>query len=393
MKEIVLLKMGELVLKGLNRKNFENKLIGNIRRRIAPYGEFKITHAQSAVYVTPETDCDMDEVTEALTHVFGIASLSRAGECEKDMDKILEFTAEYCRDALEGARTFKVEAKRSDKHFPLKSPEICAETGGYLLSKYHHLKVDVHNPDVTVNVEIRDEMAYIHSTRIKGAGGMPVGTNGKAMLMLSGGIDSPVAGYMTAKRGVELSCIHYHSYPYTSQQALDKVTDLARILSRYAGRMNLYVVPFTKIQEHIKKYCPDDLTTLVMRRIMMKIACIQAERVGALAVITGESIGQVASQTMQALAATDAAATMPVFRPVIGMDKTEIVEISRKIDTFETSILPYEDCCTVFTPKHPKTRPSVEEVRAATEDLFDFEPLIAEAVENIEKIRINLELE
>lgn len=390
MKEIILLKMGELVLKGLNRKNFENKLITNIKRRIAPYGEFEITHAQSAVYVSPLCECDMDEVTKALTHVFGIASLSRAGECEKNMNEILSFTAKYCRETLENARTFKVEAKRSDKHFPLKSPQICAEAGGYLLKTFPNLKVDVHTPDVTVNIEIRDEMAYVHSDKIKGAGGMPVGTNGKAMLMLSGGIDSPVAGYMTAKRGVELSCIHYHSYPYTSQQALDKVTDLARILSRYAGRMTLYVVPFTKIQEHIKKYCPDELTTLVMRRIMMQIACAQAERVGALAVVTGESIGQVASQTMHALAATDSAATMPVFRPVIGMDKTEIVELSRKIGAFETSILPYEDCCTVFTPKHPKTRPSISEVCDA-QNLFDFRPLISEALDNIEKIRINLE--
>ncbi|MBQ4248736.1 MAG: tRNA 4-thiouridine(8) synthase ThiI [Clostridia bacterium] len=388
MKEIILLKMGELVLKGLNRKSFENKLIANVRRAIKPYGEFSITHAQSAVYVSPVGECDMDGAAEALTRVFGIASLSRAGECEKDMEKILAFTAEYCEGELSSVRTFKVESKRSDKQFPLKSPQIAAEAGGYLLEKFPHLKVDVHEPDTVVNIEIRDEMAYIHAGRIKGAGGMPVGTNGKAMLMLSGGIDSPVAGYMAAKRGVELSCIHYFSYPYTSMQALDKVKELAQILSEYAGRMNLYIVPFTKIQEHIKKYCPDELTTLVMRRIMMEIACAQAERVGALAVVTGESIGQVASQTLQALMSTDSAATMPVLRPVIGMDKTEIVALSRKIGAFETSILPYEDCCTVFTPKHPKTRPSVEEVKAA-EAMFDFAPLIEEAMLNIERIRIN----
>ncbi|MBQ3378914.1 MAG: tRNA 4-thiouridine(8) synthase ThiI [Clostridia bacterium] len=390
MKEIILLKMGELVLKGLNRKSFENKLIANVRRAIKPYGKFTITHAQSAVYVYPEGDADIDEAVDALSRVFGIATLSRAGECEKDMDKILPFTAQYCSKELMGARTFKVESKRSDKSFPLKSPEIAAEAGGYLLEKFPHLKVDVHSPDVVVNIEIRDEMAYVHAGRIKGAGGMPVGTNGKAMLMLSGGIDSPVAGYMAAKRGVELSCIHYFSYPYTSMQALDKVKELAYILSRYAGRMNLYIVPFTKIQEHIRKYCPDELTTLVMRRIMMEIACAKAEQVGALAVVTGESIGQVASQTMHALASTDSAATMPVLRPVIGMDKTEIVALSRKIGAFETSILPYEDCCTVFTPKHPKTRPSVEEVKAA-EAAFNFAPLIAEAMDNIKKIRINFE--
>ena len=378
MKEIILLKMGELVLKGLNRKSFENKLIANVRRAIKPYGEFSITHAQSAVYVSPVGECDMDGAAEALTRVFGIASLSRAGECEKDMEKILAFTAQYCEGELSSVRTFKVESKRSDKQFPLKSPQIAAEAGGYLLEKFPHLKVDVHEPDTVVNIEIRDEMAYIHAGRIKGAGGMPVGTNGKAMLMLSGGIDSPVAGYMAAKRGVELSCIHYFSYPYTSMQALDKVKELAQILSEYAGRMNLYIVPFTKIQEHIKKYCPDELTTLVMRRIMMEIACAQAERVGALAVVTGESIGQVASQTLQALMSTDSAATMPVLRPAL----------SRKIGAFETSILPYEDCCTVFTPKHPKTRPSVEEVKAA-EAMFDFAPLIEEAMLNIERIRIN----
>ncbi len=389
MKEIVLLKMGELVLKGLNRRKFENRLIANIKRRLKPYGEFEITSAQSAIYVTPKGECNMDEVTEALSRVFGIATLSRAGECEKDMVKICGFAQEYCRDALVAARTFKVAAKRSDKTFPYASPAICEELGRYLLEKFPHLKVNVHEPDVTVTVEIRDRNAYVRCGRIEGAGGMPTSTNGRALLMLSGGIDSPVAGYMIAKRGVELGAIHYYSYPYTSERALEKVRELAHILTRYTEQITLYIVPFTEIQENIHNHCPDELSTLVMRRIMMQIACIQAARTSSAAVVTGESIGQVASQTMFALAATDSVADRPVFRPLIGMDKNEIVEISRKIGAFETSILPYEDCCTVFTPKHPKTRPSVEEVKAAQE-MFDFEPLIRDAIEGIQTIRIKL---
>jgi thiamine biosynthesis protein ThiI len=390
LKEVILLKIGELVLKGLNRRDFEDKLLANIKRRLKPFGTFKLTKAQSAVYVEPQgSDIDIEDAIAALTRVFGIAMLSRAGECPKNIKEICKFASEYTRDCLNRVKTFKVESKRADKAFPLTSPQVSARVGDCLLETFPHLRVDVHNPEVVITVEIRDFSAYVHSARIPGAGGMPVGTGGKAMLMLSGGIDSPVAGYMTAKRGVELDAIHFYSYPYTSERAKEKVIALARLLCGYCERITLYNVPFTEIQSHIKKHCPDNLATLITRRIMMEIACKQAQKTKALAIITGESIGQVASQTIHALAVTDAVATMPVFRPVIGMDKNEIVQISRKIGTFETSILPYEDCCTVFTPKHPKTRPSVRETEDA-QNLFDFSDLIEEAFDGIEVIKVNI---
>lgn len=388
MKEIILLKIGELVLKGLNRYKFEEKLIQTIKRRINKFGKFDIKKAQSTFNIEPRTDdIDIDEVVIALTRVFGIAAIEKACVCSKDMEEICDFAVVYNKQCLDKARSFKVDAKRSDKNFQYNSPQICSILGGFILDKFPHIKVDVHNPEVVITVEIRDYAAYVHSLKIPGAGGMPIGTNGKALLMLSGGIDSPVAGYMTARRGVEIDAIHFYSYPYTSERAKQKVVDLTKILCNYCGRMKLYVVPFTEIQTHIKKYCPEDLTTIVMRRIMMEIACKQAEKINAQAIVTGESIGQVASQTIYALAATDIVATMPVFRPVIAMDKNEIIQISRKIDTYETSILPYEDCCTVFTPKHPKTKLTIEEAKAAQEK-FDFSLLINEALENIETIEV-----
>ena len=383
MKEIFLLKEGEIVLKGLNKRNFEEAFVKNLRHRLKPLGHFEYTRSQSTVYVIPSDDVDADEAFDRCCKVFGAAAVCRAVVCEKNMDDIAKTACEYLEDVLPYKRTFKVDAKRSDKHFPMKSPEICAEIGGVLLDKFPNLTVDVKNPEITVTVEIRDKNAYIHAVRVSGAGGIPVGTSGKAMLLLSGGIDSPVAAYMMAKRGISVEAIHFAAPPYTSERARMKVERLCEKLTPYCGDIKFFCVPFTKIQEALRDNCPEELFTIIMSRLMMEIAQRIAVRENCLALITGESVGQVASQTIGAMVCTDAACRMPVFRPVIGMDKTEIIEISRKIDTFETSIEPYEDCCTVFTPKHPKTRPVLEEVVKAQES-FDFEPLIAEAVEGTE---------
>lgn len=383
MKEIILCKYGEIVLKGLNRTSFEAEMLRNIRRRLKPLGEFKLVSAQSTLYVTPMSDeIDIDEVVDKLSKVFGIVKLCRAVEVEKDMDAIFETAKVYLSRALKSAKTFKVTAKRSDKKFLLKSPEICAELGGRLLECYPHLSVDVHNPDVTVTCEIRDNGAYIHDMPIEGAGGIPVGTSGRALLLLSGGIDSPVAGYMMAKRGVQVSAIHFEAPPYTSERALMKVERLAKKMTDYCGQISFFCVPFTKIQEEIKAHCPEELFTIIMRRLMMEIAQRLAESYDLIALVTGESIGQVASQTMAAMVCTDAVCRMPVFRPCICLDKKEIIDISYKIGTFDISIEPYEDCCTVFTPRHPKTRPVLADVEAA-QAAFDFEPLIKEALEGI----------
>ena len=381
MKELILIKLGEMVLKGLNRRTFEDVLMKNIRYRLADLGGFDIRIAQSTIYVTPkEPGADLEEAAERIGRIFGIAAFSRARVAEKNMDAILEAAEEYLEDELSEASTFKVETKRSDKKFPLNSPQISMETGGYLLEKFPHLTVDVHQPDVVVHVEIRDFGAYIHGTPLPGAGGIPVGTGGKAAILISGGLDSPVAAWMMAKRGVDLVGIHFASPPYTSQRAEEKVVRLLELVSRYSGRMKMYTMPFTKIQEEIQKNCPEELFTIIMRRFMMRISNEIARKEGCGALITGESLGQVASQTMQAIGCTDIAAEMPVFRPLIGMDKTEIVAIARKIGTFETSIEPYEDCCTVFTPKHPRTRPELKYVEQA-ERALDGEALIQECVE------------
>ena len=380
MKELILAKYGEIALKGLNRNTFEDILMKNIRRRLRSVGAFQYSRAQSTIYITPkEEDIDLEEAMDRLKTIFGIAALSRACICEKDFADISKIAPEYLEDTLSCARTFKVEAKRSDKAFPMKSPELCAELGGVLLDAFPHLKVDVKHPDVVVMVEIRDTNAYVHGASIKGAGGLPVGSSGKALLLLSGGIDSPVAGYRMARRGVHIAAIHYVSPPYTSERAQLKVETLCQKLTPYCGSIGFFCVPFTKLQEAIKKNCPEEYFTIIMRRLMMEIAQRIAKQDGCLALITGESVGQVASPTMQALACTDAVATIPVFRPLIGMDKTEIVETARKIDTFETSTLPYEDCCTVFTPRHPKVRPNLEDVERA-QNRFDFDPLLEEAV-------------
>ncbi|MDD6604239.1 MAG: tRNA 4-thiouridine(8) synthase ThiI [Eubacteriales bacterium] len=389
MQEIVLIKNGELVLKGLNRCTFEDILIKNMRKALSSIGEFKFKKSQSTIMVQPvDDDTDLDDAVEALKKVFGIAALSRAAVAEKDMQSITETALEYLAEELEYARTFKVEAKRSDKKFPMKSPEICRELGGSILSKFHHLKVDVHNPDITVTVEVRDSFAFIRGNNIKGAGGMPVGTSGRAATLISGGIDSPVASYMMAKRGIELVAVHFASPPYTTQLAEQKVMDLLKKVAAYSGPITTYIVPFTKLQEEIRDKCPEVYFTIIMRRYMMRIAEKLARHQNCSALITGESVGQVASQTIYALGCTDAVATMPVFRPCIGMDKDEIITISRKIDTFETSIQPYEDCCTVFTPKHPKTRPSTAEIEAA-EAILDTDTLIQEAIDNVRKVVIH----
>ena len=384
MKEIILIKNGELALKGLNRCTFEDIMIKNIRRRLKDLGKVEIRKAQSAIYIEPkEEDFDFEEALERVSLIFGIAAFSRACVCEKNMEDILSKSVKYLADTLKNAKTFKVEAKRSDKKFPLKSPEICRELGGVLLSHFHHLKVDVHNPDVTVNVEIRDFSAYVRAEQIQGAGGLPVGTAGTASILISGGIDSPVAAWTMAKRGLRLNAIHFASPPYTSARAELKVKTLLSKVARYSGSINLAIVPFTDIQDEIANNCPEEYFTLIMRRMMMRIAQKIAKNSGSLALITGESLGQVASQTLPALVTTDIVTNMPVLRPLIGMDKEEIITISRKIDAFETSILPYEDCCTVFTPKHPKTRPTVELCEKAEEGL-DIDRLVEEAIANTE---------
>ena len=389
MKEIILIKNGELALKGLNRRTFEDMLVKNLRRRLESVGKFKFTVAQSTIVAEPEDDgIDLDEAVDRISRVFGIAGFSRAAAVEKDMEVILRSAEEYLAPQLLTVRSFKVEAKRSDKKFPLQSPEICRETGGYLLRKFPHLEVDVHNPDMVVTVEVRDNYAYIHGKQIKGAGGMPTGSAGKAALLISGGIDSPVAGYMMAKRGLELMAVHFASPPYTSERAEQKVHSLLRQVSKYSGRIALWVVPFTETQEMIKDNCPEEIFTVIMRRMMMRVAQIIAAKQNAGALITGESVGQVASQTMPAIACTDNVCEMPVFRPLIGMDKDEVVAISRKIETFDISILPYEDCCTVFTPKHPRTRPTVDYVQEC-EKALEVDRLVNEAAENARFVFIN----
>ncbi len=388
MKEIILAKYGEIALKGLNKHTFEDTLIKNIRYGLKSIGQFGISRAQSTIYIEPKTDyVDIDEAIEKLRKIFGIAKLCRVVVIEKDWDEIAKIAPDYLEDTLSGARSFKVVAKRADKNFPMNSPQIMMELGGVLLKRYPHLKVDVHNPEIIVTVEIREKNAFIHADNIDGAGGMPIGSSGRALLLLSGGIDSPVAGYMIAKRGVKVSAIHFESPPYTSERARMKVERLAGKMAEYCGAIDFYCVPFTKIQEEIRNNCNEEFFTIIMRRIMMEIAQKVAEENSLQALITGESIGQVASQTMSAIACTDAVATIPVFRPVIGMDKSEIVITSRKIDTFEISIEPYEDCCTVFTPKHPRTKPVLVDV-IEEQNKYDFAPLIEQAIIDTQKYTI-----
>ena len=388
MNEIFLMKLGEIVLKGANKRQFESKLRQNVRRRMRPFGEFDVYIMQSTVYVEPLNDeADVEGAWDACHSIFGVVSLCRCRPCEKNLDAIFEAVEAYLGDDLDCAESFKVESKRSDKTFPLTSIGISQEIGGRLAEAHPGCRVDVHKPDYVVHVEVRDLAAYVHGPAEPGAGGLPTGVGGRAMCLLSGGIDSPVAEYMIAKRGVEIESIHFFSYPYTSQLAKDKVLELARLVTRYSGRMTVNIVSFTEIQEAIRDNCPEEYFTLIMRRFMMEIAQNLAKHDGCGALITGENLGQVASQTMEAMTVTGAVVDIPIFMPLVGMDKEEIVTIARKIGTMETSILPYEDCCTVFTPKHPKTKPTIGQLLHA-ESKLDRQAMIDKAVETVERIKV-----
>ena len=387
MKKIILCKFGEIALKGANRAYFEKLLKVELKKRLRSFGSFKIYSAQSTVYIEPlEDGCDMDAAFGAAKNTFGVSAVQMALEVPKDMDAIIEAVKTDFMPYIEGVKTFKVEAKRADKKFPLESPEICKLAGGAILEACHgKLRVDVHNPEVAVRIEIRDYAAYICAGQVRAIGGMPQGSNGKGLLLLSGGIDSPVAGYLMAKRGVKIECLHFESFPYTSERAKEKVLSLANKVASYAGEMNVHIISLTHIQEVLRDTIDEDYFTLVLRRFMMRLAMKVARKYWCDAVITGESIGQVASQTMQALVVTDIIADMPVFRPLIGNDKEDIIKIAREIDTFETSILPYEDCCTVFTPRHPRTRPELAKVEAQ-EALLDVDALVEEAFESLDTV-------
>lgn len=389
MKKVILVRCGEIILKGLNRSMFEEKLVSNIKKALYGLGRIEVVRSQSRIYVEPSSeDYDFDEALQRLTKVFGIVSVSPVWKINTDFEEIKESSLKIVKEMVKkkGCKTFKVETKRGNKRFPMESPEISRELGAYILTNIPSLNVDVLNPSFVLYVEVR-EYSYIYSDIIPAQGGMPLGTNGKAILLLSGGIDSPVAGWMIAKRGVEIEAVHFYSYPYTSERAKEKVVELTRILASFCGEIKLHIVPFTDIQLEINDKCPHDEMTIIMRRAMMVIAERIAKSVGALALVTGESVGQVASQTLQSLAVTNAVVDMPVFRPLIGMDKNEVIAIARKIGTFETSILPYEDCCTVFVAKHPKTKPKLHLIER-TESHLNLEPLIEEAIKNTEAMTV-----
>ena len=388
MQEIILCKLGEVVLKGLNRRSFEQKLISNIRRRTNRFGDFKIYSRQSTIYVEPQgEDCNVSAAYDACRQIFGIIAIARAVPCEKDKVAIFKTAKTYLGDALRSAKSFKVESKRADKSFPMSSIQVSQWVGGALHDAFPHLTVDVHHPDLTVYVEIREDAAYVHAPSQSAAGGLPIGMGGTAVSLLSGGIDSPVSSYMMAKRGVQLEMIHFASPPYTSELAREKVLRLAKELTPWTGRLNVYIIPFTEIQEAIRQHCPEDHFTLIMRRFMMRLADALAKELHCKALVTGECLGQVASQTMQALAVSGDVTDLPSLRPLIGMDKEEIVRLARHIGTFDTSILPYEDCCTVFTPRHPKTKPDVAEVREL-ESVLDIDGLCARAMAGREMVRV-----
>ena len=388
MHEIILCKLGEIVLKGLNRHSFEMKLMSNIRRRTQRYGKFKIYSRQSTIYVEPAEDtCDLDAAYDACKKVFGIIAIARAVPCAKEKEAIFATAKEYLGPALLAARSFKVESKRSDKSFPMGSIQLSQWVGGALHDAFPHLIVDVHTPELTVYLEVREDAAYVHGPAEAAAGGLPIGMGGHAVSLLSGGIDSPVSSYMIAKRGVQLELLHFASPPYTSEQAREKVLQLAQELTVWCGRLTVHVVPFTEIQEEIRRKCPEDHFTLIMRRFMMRLGDRLAHELACKAIVTGESLGQVASQTIQALVVSDDVATLPVLRPLIGMDKEEIVRVARHVGTFDTSILPYEDCCTVFTPRHPKTKPDLAQVREY-EATLDIDALCDKALAGREMIRL-----
>lgn len=378
-QEVILCKFGEVVLKGANRQSFESQLIKELRRRASPHGVFKIYFKQSTVYIEPLDEmCDMDGMYEAAKKVFGIVGVNRAAVCEKNMESIMALAREYLPEKLAGKRTFKVDAKRSDKRFPLKSPEISREIGGVILSTVRGIKVDVHNPDVTVTVEVRDDNAYIRAGQEPGAGGLPLRSAGRGLLLLSGGIDSPVAGCMMAKRGLEIEALHFESFPYTSERAKEKVMQLAQEMCEFCSKIHVHVISLTHIQEELRDNCTEDYFTILLRIFMMRLAERCARDYKCHALITGESLGQVASQTLRAIEVTDSVVNLPVFRPCIGLDKNEIIIQARHYGTFDTSILPFEDCCTVFTPRHPKTQPKIEDVMRELEKV-DVDALLEEA--------------
>ncbi|PKM73320.1 MAG: tRNA 4-thiouridine(8) synthase ThiI [Firmicutes bacterium HGW-Firmicutes-16] len=390
MNDMILMKQGEIILKGQNRRFFETKLLSNVRHRLKPFGEFVVYATQSTVYVEPKDEaCDMDGALDAMLTVFGFVSVTRALACEKDKDAIYEAAKKYLGEALKNAKSFKVETRRSDKRFPMSSIEISQYVGGLLSDEFPDIAVDMHNPELMIRVEVRETSAYVHARALPGAGGMPVGSNGSAVTLLSGGIDSPVSSYMIARRGIHLVPVHFFSFPYTSEQAKEKVLELAKLLTKCCGRLVVEIVPFTHIQEEIRAKCPEEYFTLIMRRFMMRISEKIAIQNNCKALVTGENLGQVASQTMEALRVTEECVSLPVLRPLIGMDKTDIVQIARKIGTFETSILPYEDCCTVFTPRHPRTKPKLQDV-LDVESALDVAALEDEAVQNKYTVKFDI---
>ena len=393
MKEVILCKYGEIALKGANRRQFENLLLRSLRYRFSFFGKFEIYTVQSTIYIEPiQTEISMDVLFEEAKKVFGISMVNRAVEAEKDMDAILTVLRALAPTYLANKKTFKIETKRSDKSFAYNSMQISAMAGEAVLEAVPHIAVDVHHPDVVLRIEIRDYKAYIASQSERAAGGMPIGSNGRSLLLLSGGIDSPVAGYMMAKRGVITEALHFESYPYTSERAKEKVFALAKKMARYCGDIQLHVISVTKIQEALRDCCDEDYFTILLRRFMMRLAQMTAERFGCDALTTGESLGQVASQTMRALAVTDSVVSIPVLRPCIGLDKEEIISVSRKIDTFETSILPYEDCCTVFTPRHPRTKPETAKVELQEAKLENYDELLRDAFSTLETVEIKNEI-
>jgi len=385
LNDIILLKQGEIILKGLNRREFENKLIDNVKRRLGEVGKFNVYALQSTIYAEPLEELNMEAALKAAKTIFGAFSVMRAAGCEKDKEKIVETIVSYLGDEIEAASTFKVESKRADKQFPMSSIELSQYVGGEIHNRFPHLKPDMHNPELLINVEIRELAAYVHGPATRGAGGLPIGSGGRMVTLLSGGIDSPVASYMIAKRGVQLIPIHFYSFPYTSVKAKEKVITLAKELTKYCGKLKIELVPFTKISEEIREKCPEGLITVIMRRFMMRIAERLARDNGCTALVTGDNLGQVASQTAEALAVSEQCVNIPVFRPLIAFDKRDIVDMAREIGTFETSILPFEDCCTVFTPKRPKTKPKLDEVEVAEMNL-DIESLVEEALNQRERV-------
>lgn len=382
MDKVLSVSLGEIALKGLNRKYFEDQLIKHIRRAIKDIGFEKIYKEQGKIYIQAEEQF-FPQMINRLRKVFGLVYISPCIKVEKDVDEIENAVLKAVKEKIEGEKikTFKVDTNRADKNFPIKSPDFSKQMGGVILKAFNELSVDVHTPDTLVYIDIKQN-AYIYTDKIKGHGGMPIGTNGKGLLLLSGGIDSPVAGFLMAKRGVEISAVHYHSYPFTSERAEEKVKDLAGILSRYTGKITMYSVNILEIQKEINAKCPEKEMTILSRRLMMRIAERIAEKQNINALITGESLGQVASQTIEGISVTNAAVKLPILRPLVGLDKVDIIEIAKDIETFETSTLPFEDCCTVFLPKHPVTKPRIEDIEKS-EEVLDVDYLIDNVIENM----------